>query len=261
MKLHSEVAGAGPGLVLLHEGICDSRMWDTQWERFTRSYRVLRFDFRGYGNSPIEPGAYASARDALDLMDRHGLDRAAIVGVSLGGRVALEVALAAPERVSALVLVGSGLPGHDWDEEMKAAWQEEEAALRAGDVDRAVEFSLRTWVDGPRRKSEDIDPDVRARVAEMQRRAYELWLPVADAEDEEDLLVEDVADRLGEIDAPTLVLVGEEDVPDIQAIADKLAREIPGARFEKIANTAHVPSMERPDEFDRLVLGFLEEVA
>ena len=261
MKLHSEVAGAGAGLVLLHEGICDSRMWDTQWERFTRSYRVLRFDFRGYGNSPIEPGAYASARDALDLMDRHGLDRGAIVGVSLGGRVALEVALAAPERVSALVLVGSGLPGHDWDEEMKAAWQEEEAALRAGDVHRAVEFSLRTWVDGPRRKSEDIDPDVRARVAEMQRRAYELWLPVADAEDEEELLVEDVAGRLGEIDAPTLVLVGEEDVPDIQAIADKLAREIPGARFEKIANTAHVPSMERPDEFDRLVLGFLEEVA
>ena len=95
----------------------------------------------------------------------------------------------------------------------------------------------------------------------MQRRAYELWLPVADAEDEEELLVEDVAGRLGEIDAPTLVLVGEEDVPDIQAIADKLAREIPGARFEKIANTAHVPSMERPDEFDRLVLGFLEEVA
>src|SRR5207247_3281340 len=120
--------------------------------------------------------------------------------------------------------------GHDWEEEMKADWREEGAARRAGGVDRAVEFSLRTWVDGPRRKSEDIDPDVRARVAEMQRRAYELWLPVADAEDEEELLVEDVAGRLGEIDAPTLVLVGEEEVPDIQAIADKLAPESPGAR-------------------------------
>jgi pimeloyl-ACP methyl ester carboxylesterase len=92
----------------------------------------------------------------------------------------------------------------------------------------------------------------------MQRRAYELQL--LDFEDEEELLVEDVAQRLGEITAPTLVLVGEEDVPDIRAIADRLARGIPGAHFETIPNTAHVPSMERPEEFDRLVLGFLAEV-
>ena len=95
-------------------------------------------------------------------------------------------------------------------------------------------------------------------VAEMQRRAYELG-PV-EAEDEEELLVEDLPQRIGEIEAPTLVLVGEEDVPDMQAIAQRLASEIPGARFEKIANTAHVPSMERPEEFDRLVLGFVEGV-
>ena len=245
--------------MLLHEGICDSRMWDPQWEKLTRSHRVLRFDFRGYGRSPLEPGSYSGARDAIDLLDRHGFERAAIVGVSLGGRIALEIALAAPERVAALVLVGPGLPGHDWSEEMKATWGEEEAALRAGDVDGAVEVCLRAWVDGPRREPGDVDPEVRARVAEMQRRAFELQLPVE--EDEEELLVEDVAERLAEIRAPTLVLTGEEDQPDIQAIADRLASEIPGARRATIANTAHVPSMERPEEFDELVLGFLEEVA
>jgi 3-oxoadipate enol-lactonase len=260
VELHSEVAGEGPAVALLHEGICDSRMWDRQWETFTRSHRVLRFDFRGFGESPLEPGRYASARDAIELLDRHEFDRFALVGVSLGGRVALEVALAAPERVSALVLVGSGLPGHDWSDEMKAAWDEEEKAARAGDLDAAVESVLCTWVDGPRRKPSDVDPDVRARVAEMQRRAIDLQLPFEESAEEE-LLVEDVADRLGEIEAPTLVLVGEEDVPDIRAIAERLAREIPNARFETIANTAHVPSMERPAEFDRLVLGFLDEVA
>jgi 3-oxoadipate enol-lactonase len=260
VELHAEVAGEGPAVVLLHEGICDSRMWEPQWETFTRSHRVLRFDFRGYGDSPVASGKYSSARDTIELVEREGLERFALVGVSLGGRVAMEVALAMPERVSALVLVGSGLPGHDWSDEVKSCWQEEEAALRARDLDRAVEISLRTWVDGPRRKPEDVDADVRARVGEMQRRAYELWLPFADAEDEEELLVEDVADRLGEIQAPTLVLVGEEDVPDMQAIAKRLAAEIPGARYETIANTAHVPSMERPEEFGRLVLGFLEEV-
>ena len=259
MELYAEVAGEGPEIVLLHEGICDSRMWDPQWETFTRSHRVLRLDFRGYGRSPLEPGRFASARDVIELLDRHGFDRAAVVGVSLGGRVALEVALAAPERVAALVLVGSGLPGHDWSEEMKAIWEEEEAALRSGNVDEAVDISLRTWVAGPGRKPEDVDADVRARVAEMQRRAYELQLPFED-EAQEELLVEDVAQRLGEIKAPALVLVGEEDVPDIHAIADRLAREIPGARRETIADAAHVPSMERPREFEELVLGFLEEV-
>jgi 3-oxoadipate enol-lactonase len=257
--LYSEVAGEGPEIVLLHEGICDSRMWDLQWEKYARSHRLLRFDFRGYGRSLLEPGKFAAARDALELMDRHGFERTAVVGVSLGGRVALEIALAAPERMTALVLVGSGLPGHAWSDEMKAAWEEEEAAIRAGDLERAVDVSLRTWVAGPGRGLEDVDAEVRARVAEMQRRAYELWIPFED-EVEEELLVEDVAERLGEIQAPTLVLVGKEDVPDIQAIADRLAREIPGAKRATIPDTAHAPSMERPEEFDELVLGFLESV-
>jgi len=256
--IYSEVAGEGPEVVLLHEGICDSRMWDLQWEAFTRAHRVLRLDFRGFGRSPLEPGSYSGARDVIELMDQHGFDRAAVVGVSLGGRVALEVALAQPERVAALVLVGAGLPGHDWSEEMKAAWGEEEAAFEAGDLDKAVEISLRTWVDGPRRKPEDVDADVRARVGEMQRRAYELQRSVQ--EDEEELLVEDVAERLGEIRAPTLVVVGEEDVPDIHTIADRLAREIPGARRASIPNAAHAPSMERPREFEEAMLGFLESI-
>jgi pimeloyl-ACP methyl ester carboxylesterase len=260
VELHSEVAGEGPAVALLHEGICDSRMWDPQWERFSRSHRVLRFDFRGYGRTPLEPGRYSAAQDVIDLLDEHGFERAALVGVSFGGRVALEIALAQPQRVSALVLVGSGMAGYEWNEEMKASWEEEEAAFNAGDLDAAIEVTLRTWVDGPGRKPEDVDPEVRAHVAEMQRRALELYAEVGD-EAEEDLLVEDVSERLGEVQAPTLVLVGEEDVPDIRAISDRLAREIPNARFETIANTAHVPSMERPEEFDRLVLGFLDEVA
>ena len=256
--MYSEVTGEGPEIVLLHEGICDSRMWDPQWETWAPSHRLLRFDFRGYGRSPMEPGRFASAHDVIELMDKHGFERAALVGVSLGGRVALEVALAQPARVSALALVGSGLPGHDWSDELKAAWGEEEAAFSAGDLDGAVEVVIRTWVDGPRRRPEDVHPDVRARVAEMQKRAYELQRNIE--EDEEELLVEDVAQRLGEIQAPTLVLVGEHDQPDMHAIADRLAREIPSARRETIADTAHVPSMERTAEFDALVLGFLESV-
>jgi 3-oxoadipate enol-lactonase len=232
-------------------------MWDPQWESFRRSHRVLRYDLRGFGRSPIGSGSFSNARDLIELIEQQELENASLVGVSIGGRVALEVALARPELVEALVLVGAGLPNGDWSAEMKAADEAEGAALERGDIDAAVEVTLRTWVDGPRRAPDDVDPAVRARVAEMQRRAYELQLPVWETAEEE-LLVSDLPDRLGEIEAPALVLVGEEDVPDIHEIADRLVRELPNARRASIPDAAHVPSMERPREFDELVLEFLD---
>ena len=260
MAIYAEVAGEGPELVLVHEGICDSRMWDEQWERYTREFRVLRCDLRGFGRTPLEPCVFSNAQDLVDVLEESGFERAALLGVSLGGRVVLEVAVARPDLVAALVLVAPGFPGHDWSQEMQDAWGEEEAALEAGDLAEAVEVNLRTWVDGPRREPEDVHPDVRARVGEMQLRAFELQVPVGEAAEEE-LLVPDLGDRLSEVKAPTLILVGDEDVPDMQAIAQRLEREIPGSRRETIANTAHVPSMERPREFDERVLPFLQEPA
>ena len=257
MEVFSEVAGSGPAVALLHEGICDSRMWDDQWEPWSESFRLLRLDFRGFGRSPLSTGAYSHARDAIEALEGHGIERATLVGVSMGGRVALEVALARPELVSALVLAAPGLPGHEWSDELRAQWAEEETAFEAGDLDSAVEVSLRTWVDGPGRGPEDVDPSFRSRVAEMQRQAYELQRDWVD----EELLVSDLAERLAEVEVPTLVLVGEEDQPDMHAIAERLAREIPGARLETIPATAHVPSRGRPREFEELVLRFLQEAA
>ena len=255
MEVFAEVAGSGPAVVLLHEGICDSSMWDDQWEPWSESFQLLRLDFRGFGRSPLDPVPL----ERLDHVPRVRvrIERAALVAVSMGGRVALEVALARPELVSALVLVAPGLPGHEWSDELRAQWAAEEAAFERGDLDAAVEVSLRTWVDGPRRAPEDVDPAVRSRVGEMQRRAYELQREWVD----EEPLVPDPAERLAEIEVRTFVLVGEEDQPDMQTITERLAREIPGARFATIPATAHVPSMERPREFDGLVLPFLEEAA
>jgi 3-oxoadipate enol-lactonase len=255
--IYAEVAGDGPAVVLVHEGICDSRMWDSQWAAWSGSYRLLRVDLRGFGRTPLGSEPYSHARDVIAALQEHGLEQVALVGVSLGGRVALEVAVARPDLVRALVLVAPGFPGHQWSQELRAQWGEEEAAFEAGDLDAAVEVSLRTWVDGPRRGPEDVDPEVRRRVGEMQRDAYELQRDWVD----EEPLVRDLAERLGEIVAPTLVLVGDEDQPDMQAIAERLAGEIQGARLATIPETAHVPSVERPREFDELVLSFLEEAA
>jgi 3-oxoadipate enol-lactonase len=251
-----ELTGAGPVVAFLHAGIADSRMWEPQWGSFAAHYRLLRCDFAGFGRTPLDGLRVAYAQDVIELLDGLGVERAGLIGASLGGRVALEVAVARPDLVAKLVLVASGLPGLDWSEEVRTYGAAEDEAVARGDLEAATELNMRMWVDGPRREAADVDPLVRAAVAVMQRRALELQAPHWE-QIEEDMLVPDVATRLGEVEAPTLVLVGDEDVGDMQLIARRLTAEIPVARVASIPGAAHLPSLEQPAAFDELVLGFL----
>jgi 3-oxoadipate enol-lactonase len=243
-------------VLLVHEGICDARMWDPQWRTFPPEHRTIRCDLRGFGSTPMPPEPFYNARDLAELVEELDARPVAVVGVSMGGLAALDLALARSELVSALVLVGVPLPDHDWSDEMERFYAAEEAALDRGDLDEAVELNLMMWVDGPLRSANEVDPDVRRRVAEMQRRAFELQLAAGD-EAVDELLVPDLGERLSELEVPVLAATGELDCEDILAIADRLEREIPDCRRATIARTAHVPSMERPAEFDALVLRFL----
>jgi 3-oxoadipate enol-lactonase len=250
-----DVRGEGPAVVLVHAGIADSRMWEPQLRTFPVSHRVVRVDLPGFGNSPFESNV-VSYRGAIgDALDGAGAERAALVGTSLGGRTALEFALDSPERVSALVLVGAGIDDHDWSDDVERFVEEEEAALAKGDLDAAVDANLRLWIAGPRRTLDDVDPHVRDLVDEMQRQAYRLGKGHDDLQ--ADRLEPPASTRLADLQVPTLVVTGDEDIEDIHAIADRLAREIPGAERATISNAAHLPSLERPAEFDRIVLEFL----
>jgi 3-oxoadipate enol-lactonase len=252
-----DIHGEGPPVVLVHAGIADSRMWEPQLGSFTRSHTVMRVDLPGFGNSPIE-AKLISYRGALgEAMNAASIERAAIVGTSMGGSAALELALDSPERVSALVLVGPGLDDHDWSQDLDEYDEQETSALKRGDLDGAVDATLQAWVAGPRRRVEDIDPRIRDVVAEMQRKAYELSKGHDDVR--RDRLDPPASKRLGELRVPTLVVTGDEDFDDILQIGDRLSHEISGAQRETIAGAAHLPSLERPEEFDRIVLGFLAE--
>jgi pimeloyl-ACP methyl ester carboxylesterase len=231
-------------------------MWEPQWAEYAKRFRVVRFDLRGFGQSPAAVGTYSMAGDVVELLESLELGPATLVGVSLGGAVAMETTIARPDLVSRLVVVAPGLRGFEMSDETKAGWDEEEAAMERGDVDETVEINMRMWVDGPSRSPDEVDPEVRRKVAEMQRRAIEIYLEAGE-EGEPRPLVEDWGERLGEIKVPTLVLVGDLDRPEMLEIAERLEAEIPNARRETITGAAHVPSMERPDEFDRLVLEFL----
>lgn len=228
-------------------------MWDGQFETFARSFRVLRYDCRGFGRSEIPPVPYSHREDLRALLDHVGMERAAIVGLSMGGGVEVEFALEHPERVSALVLVAVGLPGHDWSQELRSYWDEEEAAIARGDIDAAVEMNLRIWVDGPKRGRDTVDPAVREKVREMTARGFEIANEAATHQD----LDPPPGARLSQIRVPTLIITGDLDVSDIQRIARELEAAIAGARREVIAGAAHMVNMERPQEFNRLVLDFL----
>ena len=245
-------AGNGEPLLLVHAGIADRRMWDDVWPTLTARHRVIRFDLRGYGETPLPDGRFTYAADAEALLAARGVERAHVVGISMGGGVALDLALAHPERVERLVLVAPVLPGWEWGAAMNAFDAAETAALERGDVAEASWVNVRFWVDGPR-PPDVVDPALRRRVFEMQRRAFEADNPNAEA----GWLIPNRRDRLGEVRAPTLIIVGELDQPDVAEMGNLMADAIPDARLVSMAGVAHLPPMEAPEDFARMVLRFL----
>jgi pimeloyl-ACP methyl ester carboxylesterase len=248
--------GAGPPTaLLLHAGVADGRMWRPQADVLAAAgHRVLAPDLRGFGERPLEPAPFSHVRDVAGLLD----GPAAVVGSSLGGRVALELALLRPDLVRRLVLIAPGLPGWEWSAATRAGWADEEAAYARYELEAAAEASVRLWVDGPRREPGDVDPALRAAVREMVLRSYVQQGAAWDAGAvEEQALDPPVGERLGEIGCPTLVLVGEDDVEDMRAIAAHVAGSVPAARLVTVPGTAHLPSLERPDEVNALLVPFL----
>jgi pimeloyl-ACP methyl ester carboxylesterase len=234
-------------VLLLHAGIADRRMWAPQLPVLQAAgHEVDAPDLPGYGDAALEAGELSYVDFAADRLG----GAAAVVGCSFGGRVALELAFHRPELVDRLVLVGAGLGAWNWSDEAKRGFGEEEALLEGGDAVGAAAQQAGMWL-APSATSE-----VRELTAAMTLRSYEQQLPFED-QVQATWPQPSAADRLEEIDAPTLVVVGTEDLADIRAIAEHLAARIPGARLARVEGAGHLPSLERPDELNRLLLDFL----
>ena len=265
-------AGSGPAVVFVHAALADRRMWDHQFAALASRYRVIRYDLRGYGESADAAGSVAHHEDLLALLDALALERAALVGCSMGGQYALDAALAAPERVSALGLICSWVSGLAFPDETARLMQDavraavpderrrayrERTAPRVdpADVAAIAEANVRVMVAGPGRQLDDLDPAVRDLALEMCRGVFmrEWTGPVFEELDAEPPAV----DRMHEVGAPTLVIAGLADVPGVLTAADLLARGIPGARRLDLADTGHLPPLERPHEVTSALTDFL----
>jgi 3-oxoadipate enol-lactonase len=255
VELAYDEAGSGPPLLLVHAGVADRRMWDDVWPALTSQFRVVRPDLRGYGDTPLPDGPFVYGADLVALLSELGIDRTHVIGVSMGGQIVIDVALSHPELVDRMILVAPGLGGWEFGPEIKARWEEEAAAFNAGDLDRAAWINVEMWLDGPSRQPDEVDPQLRQRVVDMQRRALDYENEAAEG----DWLVADRRGRLGEVAAPTLVAVGEYDQPEMMAIGRHIADAIPGARFQALKGVAHLPPMEASDEFTRLAIDFLAD--
>ncbi|HEU5270294.1 MAG TPA: alpha/beta hydrolase [Jatrophihabitans sp.] len=246
-------------IVLIHAGVGDRRMWDPQWLALTADRNVLRLDLRGFGESGQLPaGSLSPVDDLLDCLDHAGVDRCHLVGASFGAGVAVEAALVRPGLAQSLFL---SAPGGSLIAEATPQLTEffaaEGGALADGDLEAAVEANLRWWVDGPHRAPGTVAAATRGKVAAMQRLAFELtatWDEVTEAE-----LDPPALERLSEVEVPTLVLVGAQDLDAILETAARMTAGLPQARQVEWPDVAHLPSLERPDDFLTLLRQWLAE--
>ena len=256
-RLYYREAGEGPAVILIHGGYLDHRMWDPQVDVLAESHRVIRYDVRSHGRSPAEEVSFSDVQDLVTLMDSLGVERATLVGLSMGGFIATDFALTHPRRVESLVLVGPGISGGRFDSpEILEYAGELRAAAERDEFEALIEVFTRYWCDGPHRTPAQVDPAVRSKVLEMLSGSRERW--------EHDAFVQALEppawDRVSDVQAPTLVVLGTIDMPDIHLIVDHLAEHLPNAQRLDIPGVAHMVNMEAPDLFNQAILAFLEGI-
>lgn len=254
-RLFYEERGAGPAVILIHGGMLDHRLWDPQVEVLEKRFRVIRYDAASHGRSPVPEGPWKSFEHLGLLMDALKVEQASLVGLSMGGRIAIDFAIAHPGRVRSLVLVNPGMSGFPFTgRDFAARLGESFQARRAGNARRAAELFLTSWLAGPHRTPSQVDPAVWAKGLEMatpnalnQLEGFELEPPAVG--------------RLSEIRAPILLIEGELDCEDIHRINRLIEHRVGGVRRVVIPGVAHLPNLERPAEVNRLLLDFLGQPA
>jgi 3-oxoadipate enol-lactonase len=255
-EIYYEMMGKGEPLVLIHGGAMDHRMWDDQFEKFAKKYRVIRYDVRGSGLSRSPYGGHRDYEELGILLDHLKIAKAHLVGLSLGGRIVVDFAIVHPDRVLKLIPVSPGISGYEFNAEPEQkCTQEIREAYMAADFEKAAEAFLEGWTVGPKRKVEDVDEAFRQRVLALIRENMKPGLDMGHMLEAEPPAI----GRLAEIKAPTMVVIGNLDMPGILDIADRIEKQVPGAKKVVIKGAAHTVNMEKPEKFNSVVLKFMEK--
>lgn len=268
-KLYYEMGGQGHPLLLIHTMLTNHNYWDEQFGEFAKQYRVIRYDVRGFGQSKISKEAFSDTRDIVQLLDFLGIEKTYILGLSMGGEIAMQFVLEHPKRVDALMVSGVSLEGYEYSvegtQEFEPKWMAFIEHIQKHDFAGARERFLEFAVDSPVGRADERVRD-RAR-ALMQDYTFPHFFPpdevvtAAEAASAESQATHvPVIQRLKEIQVPTLVMAGGYEPKDVQNIVDVLVRDIPHAKKAVIPAAGHFVSLEKPAEFNRVVLDFLADL-
>jgi pimeloyl-ACP methyl ester carboxylesterase len=248
--------GADSPIVLLHAGIADNRSWDAMVPLLNGAgYRTIRYDQRGAGATTTENVAFSRIGDLLAILDAKGIDRAALVGNSMGGMLAFDTAIEAPDRVVAIVGVAAGLGGFDGGNtpEELAMFKEMEELEAQDPVDPAAvaDIDIRVWVDGPGQPPTRVPAAIRDLVREM-----DLFDP-SQPQGKPIRLAPPASERLAELRCPILAVAGELDVSEVAVTARHLEVNAPNARAIVWPDVAHMIGMEQPARLANVIIEFL----
>ena len=253
-RLYYEEAGSGQPVVLVHGMTLDRRMWDDQFAPFAEQFRVIRYDARGFGRSdlPKADEPFAQEDDLKAVLDALSIDQASLIGLSMGGGTVIDFAFCSPERTRALVAVDAAVNfrGHRPTPEVRDLLGGVSELARTAGFEKARERWLTSSLFAPANEQ----PAVAARLRQMVEE-YPGWHWVnTPAPTGREI---PTVDRLGEITAPTLVVVGDRDLSYFLTGADLLVERLPNARKAAIVGAGHMPNMEDPARFNQVVLEFL----
>jgi 3-oxoadipate enol-lactonase len=259
-RLYYEVEGDGHPLLLIHGGLGDLRMWDEQVPVFAERYRVIRYDTRGIGRTETDDVEFSDHADGAAVLDHFGADSAYVIGQSRGGGIALDLAVDRPDRLDALVSVAGGVGGYEAElpEAVEAPpWEEMERIWEAKAWEALAELETQVWVDGWGQPATRPDPELRRRVHGWILDAYR----AEKEEGEPQPLDPPAVGRLGDVEAPTLVMVGTVDAPEGVVDGRHIADEVPDAQLIEFPGVAHMIHLEEPERFNRLVIDFLTKAS
>ena len=246
---YQECGSALHAVVLVHDGVLDSSVWDDVWPEFCKHFHTIRYDRRGYGRSPVATQGHYATDDLGAILHQLKLQRVAIVGSSHGGEISINFTLDHPEMVEQLVLVGAVVGGMPYSKHFLERGDTLGKPIEKGDIKGAIaaaakdKYLTAPGSDAAKKRMADI---LSANPQDLTH--LDLELPVKPA-----------LSRLGEIHIPTLLLVGDADIPDVHSHAGAIEVAVPRARRIVISDVGHLMYLEKPTEFSSVVIEFLEK--
>lgn len=251
--LYYETVGRGHPLVLIHGGFVGSKIWDNQLDAFAARYQVVRYDCRGYGQSARIETSFSAYMDLYALLGFLELDSPLLIGSSAGGALAIDFTIAYPGRVQALVLAGAALNGYAYSATLQQRNRGFLSAYHLAGASGLTQALLADPYFPPAPHYGTARDQLREMIEENAHIAGENWQL-------QQQLNPPAAQRLGEIQAPTLVLIGERDDADNQAAATFIADNIQNAQHVVVPAAGHLIQLEQPDAFNQIVLEYLHHL-